>query len=99
MVKIGIKEIVWVAIGAAVFGVGSLLLFRAYQNHVSEAAQKAQRLDLVLRMQAEVNQASDAQNSAAIATTDEEARKFADQARAAIGEVERQRGELEKLFS
>jgi hypothetical protein len=62
-------------------------------------ALKASRVDLVGAMLAGLASASEAEKSAVLAITDQDSQAFADQARAATAEVERERQELGKLLA
>lgn len=72
--------------------------FHKEHNPVKELAQKARLVDLVGRMRFGVSSASEAEKSAVMAITDKDSITFADQARRATEEVERQREELERLL-
>ena len=77
-----------------------LLVYHFYQkqNPAEQLAFKASRVDLVSRMRIALASASEAEKSAVLAITDQESLTFADQARAAASEVERERRELEDLL-
>ena len=64
-----------------------------------ELASKASRVDLVGRMQLNLAAASEAEKSAVLAITDEESARFANQARAASAEVDRERKDLSTLLA
>ena len=68
--------------------------FQREQNPALQLAFKAQRVDLVSRMQLGLSSASEAEKSAVMAITDQESETYADQARAATAEVERERREI-----
>ena len=72
--------------------------FQKGQNPAKELAFKAQRVDLVSRMQLGLSSASEAEKSAVMAITDRESKVFADQARAATAEVERERQDLKEFL-
>ncbi len=89
------------AVGAATLLLLLLLTlhFRKPSNSASELAFKAERVDLVGRMELGLASASEAEKSAVLAITDEDSRAFADQARTATAGVERERKELEQLLT
>jgi hypothetical protein len=73
--------------------------FRQDASPAQQLAGKASRADLVGRMQLDLASAAEAEKSAVLAITDEDSQKFADQARAATAEVERERQELGALLA
>jgi hypothetical protein len=85
--------------GAAVLFVLLLVVVRYRTDPSLLVEQRARRLDLVERMRYSLAAASEAEKSAVLAVTDNDARAFADQARAGTGEVERLRTELSDLFA
>jgi hypothetical protein len=88
------------AAGAAVLALFGLLvlLFGREPDLSAQLAVKAQRIELVGRMQRDLASASEAEKSAVLAITDHESQAFADQARASTADVERERRELEGLL-
>jgi hypothetical protein len=76
-----------------------VLLFGQEPKPDARLALKAQGLDLVGRMQLDLALASEAEKSAVLAITVQEAQAFADQARARTAALERSRRELESLLS
>lgn len=68
-------------------------------NPTRDLAFKASRVDIVGRMELALASASEAEKSAVLAITDQDSQNFADQARAATAEVERERQELGKLLA
>ena len=64
-----------------------------------ELASKASRVDSVGRMQVALASASEAEKSAVLAITDQDSQTFADQARAATADVERERQELGNILA
>jgi len=100
-IKPGIKEFLWMTIGAAILLVGMLVMlhFQTKQSPVKQLAFKAKRVDLVARMRLTLASASEAEKSAVLAVTDKDSQTFADQARAATAEVERERKELGELLA
>jgi len=94
-------DVLWMVAGAAIL---ALLLavawrFRDEAGPDRQLASKASRVDRVGRMQFALASASEAEKSAVLAVTDQESAAFADQARAAAGEVERHRLELGRLLA
>ena len=89
-------------IGGVVFLVlllAFLLYFRQEANSAQQLSDKASRVDIVARMQLGLASASEAEKSAVLAITDKDSQIFADQARAATGEVERERQEIGVLLT
>jgi hypothetical protein len=99
--KPGLKDVLWMAAGAAVLLVFMLVMlrFRGDGDATSQLAFKARRADLVGQMEADLASASEAEKSAVLATTVQDAKTFADQARVASGKVEQERRELEELLA
>ena len=75
-----------------------VLHFQTEQSPAEQLAFKAKRVDLVARMRLTLASASEAEKSAVLAVTDQDSQTFADQARAATAEVERERKELGELL-
>ncbi len=99
-IRLGLREFLWMVVGAIIFVIFALILTYALPGRgPAQAAMKAKRLELVSSMEAALAQASDAQNSAVMAMSDEDSRKFADQAGAAVSEVDQQRDQLGKLLT
>ena len=100
-IKPSIKEFLWMVTGAVIFLVGMLVVlhFRTGQNPADQLAFKAKRVDLVARMRLTLASASEAEKSAVLAVTDQDSQTFADQARAATAEVERESKELGALLA
>jgi hypothetical protein len=73
--------------------------FRRETDSTKELAFKANRVDIVGRMELALASASEAEKSAVLAITDQDSQTLADQARAATAEVERERQELGKLLA
>jgi hypothetical protein len=98
--KPGIRSALWMVPGAVFMLLLILLVghFQKEQNPARELAFKAQRVDLVSRMQFALSSAAEAEKSAVMAITDRESKDFADQARAATAEVEQERRDLEELL-
>lgn len=99
-VKSGTREVIW--IGAGVLGLlalfSTVLLFRAERDPIAQIAFKDQRIALVNAMRLALAANSEAQNSAVMATGDQDLQSFADQARAATAALAREQSELEKLL-
>ena len=91
----------WMISGAVIFLIGTLVVlhFRTVQSPADQLVFKAKRVDLVARMRLTLTSASEAEKSAVLAVTDQDSQTFADQARAATAEVERERKELEALLA
>ena len=84
-----------------IFLIGTLvvLYLRPVQSPAEQLVFKAKRVDMVARMRLALTSASEAEKSAVLAVTDQDSQTFADQARAATAEVERERKELEGLLA
>jgi hypothetical protein len=100
-IGLGVRDALSMAAGAAILLLFVLLVlfFGKEPNLSAQLAVKAQRVDLVGRMQADLASASEAEKSAVLATTDQEAQEFADQAHARTADVERERRELMDLLN
>jgi hypothetical protein len=99
-VRPGLQDFFWVAGGAVLLIMVILLALHNYREEdiVAKAALKTRRMELVAQMRAGLSSASESEMSAVMATTDEESRTFAEQARAASARVEQGRDELAKLL-
>ena len=99
-IKPGIKDFMWMASGAAMMLIAILVVLHFGQDRgpAAQLALRTQRLELVGRMQLALASASEAEKSAVLAVTDKDSQEFADQARTATAEVERERGELGELL-
>jgi hypothetical protein len=91
----------WLVAGTIVF---ALLLVGLWFLHVEtdpaqQLAIKASRVDLVERMQYALASSAEAEKSAVLAITDADSQAFADRARAASAEVDRERQELGKSLA
>jgi hypothetical protein len=98
--KPGIRDVLWMASGAAVFLILTLtvLHFHREENPAEQLAFKARRIELVDRMRVALASASEAEKSAVLAITDEDSKVFADQARAASTVVEQAQQQLDELL-
>ena len=94
------ENAIWMAAGAAIFILAFLVVFHFYQkqNPAEQLAFKANRVDLVSRIQLTLASASEAEKSAVLAITDQDSRTFAGQARAGMSVVEQERRELGELL-
>jgi hypothetical protein len=99
LARIARGDVLWIAAGAAALLIFMfvLLRFRQAESPISQLAFKANRVDLVGQMQADLASAAEAEKSAVLAITDQDSRTFSDQARAASAKVEQERRELEEL--
>jgi hypothetical protein len=95
------STIPWLIAGTAILGLLFMLVwhFRHDAGPAQELARKASRVDLVGQMQAALASAAEAEKSAVLAVTDEESQRYADQARAATRDLERERQELAGLLA
>jgi hypothetical protein len=96
-----LRDALWMAAGAGILLLLGLLalLFGQEPAPNAQLAVKAQRVDLVGRMQLDLVSASEAEKSAVLAITDRESQEFADQARASTTDVERELRELAELLN
>jgi len=97
----GIKEFLWMSVGAVIL-LAVMLLALHYKTDWSPSGQiafKAKRADLVAQISLALASASEAEKSAVLAVTDVDSQTFADQARAATAEAERESDELGKLLA
>jgi hypothetical protein len=99
-IRPSIKDFLWMVFGAVLLLAVMLaaLHFQKGQSPAELLVFKAKRVDLVERMRLALASASEAEKSAVMAITDEDSQKYADQARAATADVERQRNELGQLL-
>ena len=95
------EDIPWMVAGTVILCLIVLVVwhFLAGTSPAQRLAFKASRVELVGRMQLALATASDAEKSAVLAITDQDSQRFADQARAALAEIERERNELGKLLA
>ncbi len=100
MIKPNKEDTLRMAAGALGLLLVFLLVYHFYQrqNPAEQLALKATRVDLVSRMRIALASAVEAEKSAVLAVTSQGSQTFANQARAATAEVERERVELEELL-
>ena len=100
-IRPSIADLLWMVAGAAILALFLLVAwhFHMETNPAQQLAFKASRVDLVRRMQLAIATAAEAEKSAVLAITDQDSQSFADQARAANTEVEREGQELAKLLA
>jgi len=94
------QYVAWLIAGTVcmVFLVAVVWHFRQNASPAQQLALKASRVDLVGQMQTALFSSSESEKSAVLAITDKDSQAFADQARAATAEVERERRELNALL-
>jgi hypothetical protein len=99
-IQSAIQDFVKIAAGAIVMLVIILVArpFPGEHTPAEKVAFRARRADLVARMRLTLASASEAAKSAVLAVTDQDSQAYADQARVATAEVDRQRGELAGLL-
>jgi hypothetical protein len=99
-IKFSIKDFLWMATGALIFLLVILLVshFQIGPKSIKQLGFKAKRVDLVAQMRLNLASGSEAEKSAVMAITDQDSKTFADQARAATLEVERDQNELGELL-
>jgi hypothetical protein len=95
-----LNDLLWLAAGAAIPLAFMLLVLRFHgeEKPAEQLALKAKRIELVAPIRLALATASEAEKSAVLATTDEESRTFADQARAAGAAAEQGRKDLDELL-
>jgi hypothetical protein len=100
-IKPGIKDFLLMTTGAVFVLVITLIVlhFQPRQGSADQLIVKAKKVDLVNRIRLELTLSSEAEKSAVLAVTDQDSQKYADQARAAMTEVEQSRGKLVTLLS
>jgi len=91
----------WLVAGAVFMALLLVVVWHFHQDESPTArlAAKADRVDLVGRMQLDLAFASEAEKSAVLAVTDEASRTFANQARAATANVAREHQELSTFLT
>ncbi len=96
----GIKAVLWMIPGAALMLLLVLVTghFGKERSPVEQLELRAKRSELVDRMRLALASASEAEKSAVLAVTDQDSQRFADHARAATADLERERRELEGLL-
>jgi hypothetical protein len=97
----GLSGALWMVAGAAALLLCMLVVLhvRDDEDPAAQIALRAQRVELVQRMQSDLASASEAEKSAVLAITDQESQTFADEARAASAKVEQARRELEETVT
>jgi hypothetical protein len=100
-VRPGLKGLSWIAGGAVVLIAVMLVALRFHQDDTlaAQLALQTKRLELIDRMRLALATASEAEKGAVMAITDRESQDFADQARAASADVDKERKELEPLVA
>jgi hypothetical protein len=89
-------------LGGVVAAISFLVLlvhFRQETNPAQQLAAKANRVDVISRMQLGLAAASEAEKSAVLAITDQDSQMFADQSRAVTADVDRDFQEFGTLFA
>jgi hypothetical protein len=94
------KDFLWMAAGAAFFGIiiWVVMGFPHNQTPAARLALKTRKIEIVDQMRLALASASEAEKSAVMATTDQDSQTFADQARAATGSLQQERGQLDGLL-
>jgi len=92
-------DVLWMGAGALVLALVLLVVWHFHQDPAQLLASRANRAEVVGRMQVALTSAEEAEKSAVLAVTDQDSQTYADQARAAAAEVERERQELAKLLA
>jgi len=101
MIKPGLKEFMWMSVGAVILLVVMLavLHYKTDQSPAGQIALKAQKADMAAQMSLNLALASEAEKSAVLAVTEQDSQNFAGQARAATAAVEREGKELGELLA
>lgn len=96
----GFKRFFWLILGAAISLAGLLTVMHFYRepNCAEQILFKTKRAELVSQMQQALFSGAEAEKSAVLAITDQESQSFADQARAASGQVEQESKALASLL-
>lgn len=99
-IKFIINNFLWIAVGVLILFLIILLVlhFQTGPRSMEQLAIKARRIDTVAQMRLNLESGSEAEKSSVMAITDKDSKDFADQARAAMAEVEREQDELGKLL-
>jgi hypothetical protein len=94
------KDVLWMIFGAVLLLAVVLIALHFQESHTPAelVAFKAKRIDLVEQMRLDLASASEAEKSAVMAITDVDSQKYADQARAAAANVERESNDLAQLL-
>jgi chemoreceptor-like protein with four helix bundle sensory module len=92
-------DVLWMGAGALALALVLLVVWHFHQDPAQLLASRANRAEVVGRMQVALASAAEAEKSAVLAITDQDSQAFADQARAATTEVERERQEFAKLLA
>jgi hypothetical protein len=98
----GVVRALWMAVPTVALLVCAVFLLRLHrdENPAAQVTFKAERVDLVERMQVDLASASEAEKSAVLAITDQESQTFADLARAKSASVEQESRDIaERLAS
>lgn len=95
------RDFLWMATGAVILLGVVLVVFHFHngQSPAQQLARKADRLERVGQVRLAIAAASEAEKSAVMAITDEDSQTFADQARAATAQAERERRVLKELLA
>jgi len=93
------QDVLWMGAGALVLALVLLVVWHFHQDPAQQLASRTTRAEVVGRMQVALTAAAEAEKSAVLAVTDQDSQTYADQARAAAAEVERERQELAKLLA
>jgi hypothetical protein len=93
----GVSEALWMLVGSAVLlaVIFVAAAFHANDDPTALFEAKAQRLALVNQIRSSMESSAAAEKSAVLAVTDENSRKFADEARTAMAKAEQSRQKLE----
>jgi hypothetical protein len=94
------KDFLWMAAGAAFFGIiiWVVMGFPHNQTPAARLALKTRKIEIVDQMRLALASASEAEKSAVMATTDQDSQTFADQARAATAFLQQEREQLGQLL-
>jgi len=98
--KPGLRDLLWMAVGATLFGIVFVVVLTTSKNQSPAArlALKDRKVEIVNGMRTALAAASDAEKSAVMATTDQDSQTFANQARTATKALQQGREQLSGLL-
>jgi hypothetical protein len=96
-----LHDVLWMGVGAAALLIFMLVMlhFRAGRDPAAQLAFRARRVDLARQMQLDLASEAESEKSAVLASTDQDSRTYADQARGASGRVEQEGRALGELLT
>jgi len=99
-IRPGVRDLLWMTAGATLLLLITLMALYFHQDRTpsEQLAFKATRVDIVGEMRSALARAAEAEKSAVLALSDQDAQGYASEVRTATAEVERGREEMEKLL-